>query len=71
MTTDGNHGNAKLGRLVEDMVLQSDRIAQNLKPIHAMIDAIEDSDNVISIKDFLHLLAEKICLLTFPVIILL
>jgi signal transduction histidine kinase len=48
MATDGDYGNIKLGRLVDDMVLQSDRIAQNLKPIDAMIDAMENSDNEMS-----------------------
>ncbi len=44
MATDGD-ANVKLGRLVDNMVLQSDRIAQNLVPMDTIIDAMEDSDS--------------------------
>jgi len=44
MATDGD-ANIKLGQLVDNMVLQSERIAQNIGPIDTMIDAMEDPDS--------------------------
>ena len=47
MATDGD-ANIKLGELVDNMVLQSDRIAENIGPISTMIDAMESLTCIIS-----------------------
>ena len=43
MAMDGDY-NVNLGRIVDDMVVQSDRIAQNLMPIDHMIESMDNID---------------------------
>ncbi len=45
MATEGhNNPNINLGRIVDDMVLESDRIARNLMPIDHMIESMNSGD---------------------------